>query len=365
MIKKAPLAAINHKGIALPSDVLRLNFNENALGMPPSAKQAIADHINLAFRYPDEYRRKLISKLATRHNVTESQISMGNGSSENIRSVVQMLNTKALSQGLKFQVIIPTPTFHFAELYASLLNIPVVRVPLISDDFAIDLETMQCIADKFDGISLFYLVNPNNPTSTIIKSKKLQKCIKDAPDNHYFLLDEAYGDYVRDPGFTSGIDLIKQQLSDNIIVTRTFSKLYAMAGLRVGYAISNALTVKSLESFMSLDNTNLAGALAASAALDDTEFRDYALQSNNEARLIVENALDELGLRYLDSQACFVLHEITTEVPLYQSRMAEHNILVGREFLPIRGYNRVSLGTPEQMQKFVTTLKLFRDKNWL
>lgn len=361
----ASLGTMDQTNNQIASEVLRLNYNENALGMPLSAQQAITDHLQSAFRYPDEYRVRLIAKLAALHGLTVDQISMGNGSSENIQSVIQMLNTRALDQGVAFQVIIPIPTFHFAELYADLLDIDVVKIPLIEEDFSIDIEAMQQAAESFDGISLMYLVNPNNPTSTLINTADLKQWIGNAPETHYFLLDEAYADYVRDPSFVSGIEFIKQKLSKNVIVTRTFSKLYAMTGLRVGYAISDASTIKDIESFTSQDNTNIAGAVAAVAALEDTEFRDFALKSNNESRLIVEQALDELGLRYLDSQACFILHEISTEVPLYEQRMAEHNIFVGREFLPIRGYNRVSLGTPEQMQRFVEVLKQFRSKNWI
>lgn len=357
--------SLNRAKNQTPNEMLRLNYNENSLGMPLSAQQAITDHLQSAFLYPDKYRARLIAKLAALHDITEDQISMGNGSSENIRSVVQMLNTRALNQGVKFQVIIPIPTFHFAELYADLLDIPVVKIPLIDEDFSIDIKAMQQAAESFEGISLMYLVNPNNPTSTLIKATALQQWLSTAPDNQYFLLDEAYADYVRDPSFVSGIELIKQNISNNIIVTRTFSKLYAMAGLRVGYAISNAATIKDIDSFTSVDNTNIAGAVAAVAALDDSEFRDFALKSNNESRIIVEQALDELGLHYIDSQTCFIMHEIATDVPLYERRMAEHNILVGREFLPIKGYNRVSLGTPDQMQRFVEVLKYFRCKNWI
>ena len=143
----------------LTNNLIELNSNENSLGMSDAAKQAIIDSLDIGFRYPDDQRAALITKVAEINGVIESQISLGSGSSENIRTVVQMLQNQALVAGKKFQVIVPHPTFAYAELYATSIDVPVVKVPLTTENYAFDLQGMQKVADDFDGISLFYLCN--------------------------------------------------------------------------------------------------------------------------------------------------------------------------------------------------------------
>lgn len=333
--------------------------------MSDAAKQAVIDSLDIGFRYPDDQRAALITKVAEINDVTESQISLGSGSSENIRTVVQMLQNQALVEGNKFQVIVPHPTFAYAELYATSIDVPVVKVPLTAENYAFDLQSMQKVADDFDGISLFYLCNPNNPTSTITDTVKLKKWVGHAPDNHYFLLDEAYSEYVTDSSFESGVAWIREEHSENIVVVRTFSKLCALAGMRVGYAVASPQTIAKLEAFISIDNTNLAGAVAALATLDDEDFLALSLRTANQSRQLVEQILDELGLRYLPSQASFIFHEIKGDVQTYIDRMHEHGIAVGREFAPITGFNRLTLGRPDEMAVFVQVLKSFREKGWV
>ncbi|MGO1282060.1 MULTISPECIES: pyridoxal phosphate-dependent aminotransferase [unclassified Psychrobacter] len=349
----------------LTNNLIELNSNENSLGMSDAAKQAVIDSLDIGFRYPDEQRAALITKVAEINGVSDSQISLGSGSSENIRTVIQMLQNQALVEGKKFQIIVPHPTFAYAELYATSIDVPVVKVPLTAESYAFDLQSMQRVAKDFDGISLFYLCNPNNPTSTITNTVKLKEWVGAAPDNHYFLLDEAYSEYVTDPSFESGVAWIREMYSENVIVIRTFSKLCALASMRVGYAVASSKMIAKLEAFISIDNTNLSGAVAALATLDDEEFLALSLRTANQSRQMVEQTLDELGLRYLPSQASFVFHEINGDVQTYIDRMREHGIAVGREFSPITGFNRLTLGRPDEMAVFVKVLKLFREKGWI
>ncbi len=345
--------------------LLELNSNENSLGMSDAAKQAIVNTLDIGFRYPDDQRAALIHRIANINGVTEANVSLGNGSSENIRTVVQMLNNKALTTGRSFQVVVPHPTFAYAELYATLLGIPVVKVELTAESYDLDFQNLQKVANDFDGISLFYLCNPNNPTATITDTAKFKAWVASAPDNHYFLLDEAYSEYVTDPSFESGVEWVRVGLSDNLIVVRTFSKLCALAGMRVGYAIANLHMTSAIEAFVSIDNTNLSGAVAALATLDDKEYLDLSLRTTIQSRQMVEAVLDELGLRYLPSQANFIFHEIKGDVTTYIDRMREHGIVVGRAFPPIQGFNRLTLGTPEEMTVFIKALKSFREQGWV
>lgn len=345
--------------------LLELNYNENSLGMSASARQAITNALDIGFRYPLDQRAELLTKIARMNGVLENQVSIGNGSSENIKAIIQMLRAKASEQNKKFQVVLPDPTFFYGELYALSIGVPVVKVPLIAESYDIDLAKLQKAADDFEGISLFYICNPNNPTGTIIPTAKLKAWVKNAPDNHYFLLDQAYSDYATDPNYESGVEWVKQQLSENIMVVRTFSKLYALASMRVGYAIANTQTIEAIENFTSKDNTNLSGAVAAIATLEDEAFLALSLQTTNQSRQMVVAALDELGLRYLPSQANFILHEIKGDVKTYINRMKDNGIAVGREFPPITGFSRVTLGTPDEMEIFIKVLWSFRQKAWV
>ncbi|WP_314886390.1 histidinol-phosphate transaminase [Psychrobacter immobilis] len=344
---------------------LELNANENSLGMADSAKQAIIESLGEGFRYPDNPRAALISKIATIHGVAENQISLGNGSTENIRATLQMLQNKALKAGKHFQMVIPVPTFDCAEMYANSIGVPVVKIPLTAENYDYDFDELQKAADDFDGISLLYICNPNNPTGIITSTSKLKTWVSKAPDNHYFLLDQAYLEYVSDPSFESGIEWVKQGLSDNLIVIHTFSKLCALAGMRVGYAVSNPQAIESVEAFMSMDNTNLSGAVAAIATLNDAKFLALSLRNTNQSRQMIETVLDDLGLRYLPSQTNFIFHEIKGDLKTYIDRMRDHGIKVGREFPPITGFNRLTLGTPDEMVAFIKVLKLFREKGWV
>lgn len=333
--------------------------------MADSAKQAIIDTLDIGFRYPDDQRAALINKIAEINGVSVSQVSLGNGSSENIGAVVQMLQIKALKEGKSLQLVVPDPTFAYAELYAISIGVPVIKVPLTPDDYGLDFAHLQKVAEQFDGISLFYLCNPNNPTATITATDTLKEWVKEAPANHYFLLDQAYSEYITDPSFESAVEWVKQDLSDNLIVVRTFSKLCALAGMRVGYAIANTKTIAAIEAFMAIDNTNLSGAVAVLATLNDQAFLDLSLRTTTQSRQMVEAALDELGLRYLPSQANFIFHEVKGDVKTYIVRMREHGIVVGREFPPIKGFSRLTLGTPDEMELFIKVLRSFREKGWI
>ncbi|POT55197.1 aminotransferase class I [Citrobacter amalonaticus] len=345
------------------SHPLLLNFNENAAGMSPAARQAIVDALSQMNRYPDAARETLIGKIAHQHQVEPGQISLGNGSSESIQASVQMAVFHAQKAGKAAQVVVPDPTFNYAELYAASLGVNVVKVAL-TDKLEFDIASLKQAVARFDGVSVVYLCNPNNPTATITSSSQLASWVTSASGDTWFIMDEAYAEFVTHPDFKSAVDLVKQG-HKNVIVTRTFSKIYALAGLRIGYAVAHADTLADIEAFMSLDNTNMAGAIAAIASLEDREFLANSLSSTNTARKIVTDALDELKLEYLPSQANFIFHKVPGEVKTYQQRMKEHHVFVGREFPPAVGWNRLTLGTPQEMMQFVIVLKMFREKGWV
>ena len=343
---------------------LLLNFNENAIGMAPSAKEAVQACLGTAFRYPDALRGSLVDALATKWSMTQDHIIIGNGSSEVIQGAVQAIAHYAADQKKPVQLVVPDPTFNYAEIYAGAQSIPVVKVALKAPNYTLDLDRMRQKVRDFPGISIVYLCNPNNPTATITPSVLLEDWYQSASKDTYFIVDEAYAEFVTDPAFKSADTIVKGG-NKRIVVTRTFSKLYALAGLRVGYGLAHPDLATLINGFMSIDNTNAAGAAAALASLNDAVFVEKSLQSTNLSRKIVTDALDELGLRYLPSQANFIFHEIKGEHQMYKDRMAAAHVFVGRAFPPIENFNRLTLGTPDEMRAFVTVLKSFRQKGWI
>lgn len=342
---------------------LLLNFNENSLGMSPNAQKAIIDALPNAFRYPDEARSKLISELGKEFKLSDKHITLGNGSSETIQATVQFVANKAQKEGKSVQLIVPDPTFNYAELYAEPLGVKIVKVP-VDNTLAFDLATMQKKAQEFDGISMVYLCNPNNPTAMLTPSADLSNWVKSAKENVFFIIDEAYAEFVSTPEFISAITLVAEGYK-NLIVTRTFSKIYALAGLRVGYGVAVPEVISQIDAFVSIDNTNTAGAVAALASLKDKAYVEYSRKSIDVSRQMVVDALKELNIEYAPSHANFIFHKVKGDVKTYQNRMKDANIMVGREFPPAFGWSRLTLGTPEEMRYFVATLKTFRAKGWI
>ncbi|BBV01325.1 histidinol-phosphate transaminase [Providencia hangzhouensis] len=358
-------AVAQNSNIVLPSEKhpLLLNFNENSLGMSEKAKEAIIKALPNAFRYPDDARAELQKNIGELYSLSDENISIGNGSSETIQATVAMLANKAKKRGINIQLVTPDPTFNYAELYSLPLGVTITKIPL-KTDLSFDLAKMEQAANDFDGLSMVYICNPNNPTAMITPYSQLDKWLSKDSDNTFFIVDEAYAEFVEDPNFTSAIELVKKG-QNNLIVTRTFSKIFALAGLRVGYGVATPEIIAAVDTFLSIDNTNTAGAVAAIASLKDKSFIQYSLKSNDISRKIVEKALNEIGLEYAPSQANFIFHKVKGDVKTYQQRMADAHVMVGREFPPAVGWNRLTLGTPEEMQQFVVILKQFHEKGWV
>lgn len=358
----APLAFAREQSI-LPfrqnASPLLLHFNENSLGMSAkaltAAKQAIEVYGN---RYPDAAFDEFKSKLATYHQIEQEQLMFGNGSTE----VLQAVATYAAQQNAT--VIEPTPTFGALKRYCEAENLNVIQVP-VTQDFEMNIAAMKKQAMAQKGFVLINICNPNNPTGNIVDFSVLFDWINNAPDSHLFLLDEAYFAYAQaNPRFKSGVDLIKQG-KDNVVVSRTFSKVYGMAGMRIGYGIATAKTASLINPFASGFNLGIAGIAAASASLDDTAFYAKSLDYNQRSKSILINTLDQLELDYLPSDTNFILHRINAPLADYAAHMQQNGIRVGRKMTDDDRWNRISLGTPDEMKIFTQTLIAFRQKGWV
>lgn len=344
--------------------LLQLHFNENSLGLSANAKQAIIDTLPLVNRYPDASINELQQELAQKYNVQPTQVTLGVGSSDIIRAIINKLGTEAAQKRQNIQLISPDPSFFLAADHAAGIGINVVNVPLDAN-YCMDIAKMKQIADNFNGFSICYLCNPNNPTGTLTSSATIEKWVHDAEaKNTFFIIDEAYAEYITDPTFKSGTSFVEEN-RDNIIVLRTFSKIYAMAGLRLGYGIATEKLTKSLATYMTIINISLTTAVAGIASLKDQEFLAKSLAMNTQALAITTSALKQLDLDYLPSQGNFIFHKITGDPEEFMQRMKEAGILVGRPFPPLTTWCRITLGTPKEMLQYTNALKQFRANNWI
>lgn len=335
--------------------VLRLDSNENPLGLSPAARQAIAASVDEANRYPGEARRQLVEALALKHDVEPGNVLLGNGSTEILQMAVQALAAPDTT------LVMAYPTFEAVDRYSDGLSYRVERIRLDSS-FGHDLERMRETVPAGKP-AVVYICNPSNPTGTLTSSAAIDEWIETAPETTFFIVDEAYHEYVRAPGYWSAAKWIADK--PNLVVTRTFSKIYAMAGLRLGYALLNLRTNMRLRRLASGSNVNSMALAAGQASLADEAFETRSLAANREAKRIVEQVLDELDLAYLPSHTNFVMHRLAGNQAPYRHRMEEHGILVGRPFPPLLKYNRLSLGTPAEMSRFAETLRGFRASGWV
>ncbi|MDR1727199.1 MAG: histidinol-phosphate aminotransferase family protein [Acidobacteriota bacterium] len=348
------LAADPFKGTAkvTAAHPLRICYNENALGMSPKARAAAAKALLEANRYPFEAQPALREVVAAYHKVTPDHLLLTPGSSDAIRGCVAAYAAPGT------QLVIPELTYGDGEMYGRINRLDVVKVPSDRETWAIDLEGMKNAVAAHGGPSIVYLVNPNNPTSTVTDSATVDAWIRSKPKDTVFFIDEAYAEFVNDPSFHSADRLVASGL-DNVVILKTFSKIHGMAGLRTGYAVAVPPVVARVKDHVENDSMTLTAPAiaAATASMRDAAHLALSKRCNDQARAVLTGALDELGWRYLPSEANFVFHRVPGSLADYQRRMRDANILVGRAFPPADGWCRVSLGTPAEMRALVKVMK--------
>lgn len=341
------------------AQVLPLNFNENSLGMSFKAQMAAKEAVTkLGNRYQVHTVPVLKESLAKQLGIEQSQLLLGHGSTDLIRGAINLAKENNAT------IIEPDHTFGDVRRYSNARGLKVIKVPM-GKDFATDIAALKKVADAQSGYVLVNICNPNNPTGRIVDKGPLKEWLENADDKTFFIADEAYYEYAADhKDYWSAIDLAKGN-KENILVTRTFSKIYGMAGMRIGYGVAGEETTKKLSKYATEFYLNAAGVAAAITSLADHEFYKQSVKSNKVAKKILTTALDELSLPHIESHANFLLHKINTPLESYSAKMGENNVLVGRRMTTEDGWNRLSIGTPQQMEDFVKVLKEFRTQGWV
>ncbi len=347
----------SHPGMPWADDSpVRLSSNENPLGISPAAREAVIASLEHANRYPFSYSGPLYTALAAHLGVAEENLILGAGSTEVLRMAVHA------AQAPGTPLVVAEPTFEDVLDYQAPLSYDLIKVPLRAD-LSHDVGRMRDEAERNGGPAVVYFCNPNNPTGTITKCSEIDSWIADAPETTTFLIDEAYFEYADHPDYWGSLKWIEDK--PNVIVARTFSKIYGMAGLRLGYAVAHPHAIRRLGMFVCQNNPNTVANAAAMASLADEGLIARSVAVNAEAKDIVHTTLDELGLEYMPTQTNFIMHRINGDLGTYRNRMRERGLLVGRDFPPMLEWNRLSFGLPEEMDRWADAIKDFRGRGWI
>lgn len=341
-----PLPAAARQPRTAADDAIQLNANENPYGPPARALEAMTRARGVAARYPDALETRVVEAIARLHNVGPENVVLGCGSGE----ILKLADMAFL--GPNRNVVVAEPTFEAVLGYARLTRAEPVKVPL-TPDARHDLPAMAAACNERTG--LVYVCNPNNPTGTIVTSDEFAAFVERVPASAAILVDEAYHHFVEDPRYTSAFQWIGQ--ATNVIVVRTFSKIYGMAGMRLGYAVGSREHVAAMHEHRLMNNANAAVLEAALASLADPSHVPTFRKRLNDTRRWLCRELEKDGRRYIPSEANFVMIHVGGDVQPVITAFHQRKILVGRRFPSMPHWLRVSIGTPREMEAFLAQLR--------
>ena len=324
---------------------IKLSSNENPYGPSPLAKNAMIENINISNRYNWQLTSELISKLAQKNNVTPDNILMGAGSTEILDLVARFA---ALKKG---SFIIADPSYGYWTETAQKLGLEKITVPLRADK-RLDLIAM-LKAIKSDT-KLIYVCNPNNPTGTICDRNELVTFINEASKNAIVLVDEAYIDFTEQRSLSNLVIENK-----NVIIAKTFSKIYGLAGARIGYAIANTTTIEQLSELQSWANGSISvvSTAAALASLKDEIFVSKTYSLNEKTRKYTIEQLEKLNLICIPSYSNFIYFSLANYRKDFFQQLKDNNILGTKIYEEQGKWTRITVGTMQEMQKFVSSLQ--------
>ena len=325
--------------VEIPPGQIRLMFNENPYGPSPRALAEVAKILPMTAYYPGAIEDDLMGLFMARHQLDREQVFLASGSNEGLQAAM-------MAFGKYGKVISPTLTYSDHLNYAEKLGVAVHRVPL-REDMAIDLEAVARAVDE--SVSLVYLCNPNNPTGMAIDGDELRSFCREVSPKVPILIDEAYNELTDRPDYTSMVDLVRG--GSNILITRTFSKIFGMAGLRVGYGMGHPDIVSVVK-----DNVmawpNGVGLYAAYHSYLDEDFIAFSREKILQGREMVNATFRRHGIEPLPSQTSFVYADIQRDADVFKARMAERNVKIRGIYKGYSTFSRVSMGRIEDLRIF-------------
>lgn len=330
----------------LKISAIKLASNENPLGPSPKALEAVRDFLGKINRYPDGQGYYLRHKLAERYAVHPDQVVLGSGSTDIIEMVA-----KAFLQGAS-EGITSEGSFVMYYVVAQMMGSTLHRVPLRG--YTYDLDAIAAAITPRTRVVFF--ANPNNPTGTYLPAVEVDRFLGRIPEDVLLVLDEAYAEYVQDPGYSHSLDYVRQ--GRNVLVLRTFSKVYGLAGLRIGYALGPDNVINCLNLVRSPFNTASVSQVAAMAAMDDYEHASASVEHNRRELEWLCARLDECAIHYVPSVTNFLLVDTGRDASEMFQRLLHEGVIVRP--MKENGFPtcvRVSVGRHSEDERFVEVLK--------
>ncbi len=329
------------------SEVIKLASNENPLGTSPKAVEAIRKAADQVHLYPDGKSAALSEALAQRFKVLPEQVAVGNGAD----GLIMELCMAYLDE--HSEVVVSRSSFPMYDVFSNVMRAQMVKTPL--KGYGLDLPAMaRAITDR---TRLVFVCNPNNPTGTVLPAADVDAFMKDVPEHVIVVFDEAYYEYAAAPDFPDTIEYVRRG-AGNVVVLRTFSKAYGLAGLRVGYGFGSAALLAPLRLVKEPFAVNLLAQAAGLAALDDDDFCARSVAVNEEGKAYLYREFERLGLFYVPTSTNFILTQLGPRMLWLVDRLMEHGVIVRPgDAYDLPEFARITVGTVEQNRRLIQALE--------
>lgn len=327
------------------NNLIFLRSNENPYGPSPLARKVFANNSNISNRYNWDIATQLVSDLAKKNNVKDENILLGAGSTEILDLVAKFVS---LNKG---NYVIADPSYDYWTVTLDNLGLTKNKVPLTTDK-KVNLQAMLKAVNQ--DTKLVYICNPNNPTATICEREALVEFVKNIPQNTIVLIDEAYLEFTKQQSLCNMVNEYK-----NIIITKTFSKIYGLAGARIGYAIANNELINNLDKLQSNTNNSVSvlSKLAAIASLKDDKFVSSCFSLNEKARIYTISELKRLNCDCITSNTNFIYFSLSNYKKDYFKQLENNNIEGGRIYEEQGKWTRITVGKLDEMKKFIKAME--------
>src|SRR5437773_10890840 len=325
----------------------KLSSNENPYGPPESVMKAMTQ----AFKYANRYGYPdggIVEELAAHHGVKPENLLLGAGSGE----ILDVVGTTFLEGGKK--VVGVEPSYGSVYQHATGIKADAIKLPLTKDYRQDMAAIIKAARTHYRDVGFVYLCNPNNPTGVVVTKQEVKQLLDGLPEDMPVLIDEAYHHFVQDPNYATSVPYVIE--GRPVVVARTFSKIAALAGMRLGYAVAPKETIEKMRPY-SMGSINAVVKWGGVAALKDTASQQQVRETTVRLRKKTSADLQALGYSTIPSEANFFMVHIKRPVQPVIEEFRKKGVLVGRPFPPMLEYLRVSIGTPEEMARFSTAFK--------
>ena len=327
-------------------NIIKLASNENPLGPSPKASQAIQSAITEIAKYPVSDGIELRQALSQHLNIDPEQITLSNGSNE----IITLIGRTLLNPTV--EAMFSQYAFIVYKMVSQITGAKTVEIP--AKNWGCDLIAMQ--KSLTNKTRVIFIANPNSPTGTLLESQQLKRFLENIPENIIVVIDEAYHEYVQHPKYVSAINWISEH--PNLIITRSFSKAYGLAGLRIGYSISHPNMAEVLNRIRDPFNVNHLAQIAACVSLQDQEHLEKTVDLNQQGKKQLQKGLEALDIEYIPSAANFITIKVNQPALLIYEKLLQKGIIVR----PLTSYNmpnylRVTIGLPKENEAFLCGIK--------